>query len=111
MEFRIVKTKARPEYSYPYKYHGVDWFIVQYKDEPSLWNLWHPSWKNLKYNQQEFLEYNSITNPKLVSICNSIKEYVNNDPYLSDLKKSGEKKVETRSKAKILVDKFTELLK
>ena len=68
MEFRIVKTKARPEYSYPYKYHGVDWFIVQYKDEPSLWNLCHPSWKNLKYNQQEFLEYNSITKPKLVSI-------------------------------------------
>jgi hypothetical protein len=45
------------------------------------------------------------------AICNSIKEYVNNDPYLSDLKKSGEKKVETRSDAKILADKFTELLK
>lgn len=45
------------------------------------------------------------------AICNSIREYVNNDPYLSDLKKSGEKKVETRSKAKILADKFTELLK
>ena len=45
------------------------------------------------------------------AICNSIKEYVNNDPYLSDLKKSGKKKVETRSKAKILADKFTELLK
>lgn len=45
------------------------------------------------------------------AICNSIEEYINNDPYLSDLKKSGEKKVETRSKAKILADKFTELLK
>lgn len=45
------------------------------------------------------------------AICNSINEYVNNDPYLSDLKKSGEKKVETRSDAKILADKFTELLK
>lgn len=45
------------------------------------------------------------------AICNSIKEYVNNDPYLSDLKKSSEKKVETRSKAKILADEFTELLK
>lgn len=45
------------------------------------------------------------------AICNSIKEYVNNDPYLSDLKKSNEKKVETRTKAKILADEFTELLK
>lgn len=45
------------------------------------------------------------------AICNSIKEYVNNDPYLSDLKESGEKKVETRTKAKILADEFTELLK
>lgn len=45
------------------------------------------------------------------AICTSIKEYVNNDPYLSDLKKSNEKKVETRSKAKILADEFTELLK
>ena len=45
------------------------------------------------------------------AICNSIKEYVNNDPYLSDLKKSSEKKVETRTKAKILADEFTELLK
>lgn len=45
------------------------------------------------------------------AICNSIKEYVNNDPYLSDLKESSEKKVETRTKAKILADEFTELLK
>lgn len=45
------------------------------------------------------------------AICNSIKEYVNNDPYISDLKKSSEKKVETRTKAKILADEFTELLK
>ena len=71
MEFRIVKTKARPEYSYPCKYHGVDWFIVQYREEPSFWNLWRPTWKNLKYNQQEFLEYNSITKPKLNTIGSS----------------------------------------
>ena len=45
------------------------------------------------------------------AICDSIKEYVNNDPYLSDLKKSSKKKVETRTKAKILADEFTELLK
>jgi len=45
------------------------------------------------------------------AICNSIREYVNNDPYLSDLKESSKKKVETRSDAKILADKFTELLK
>ena len=32
MEFRIVKTKARPDYNYPGKYRNVDWFIVQYRD-------------------------------------------------------------------------------
>ena len=68
MEFRIVKTKARPEHSYPGKYRNVDWFIVQYRDNPSIWNFWRPKWKYLKYNQEEFLEYNSITEPKIWSI-------------------------------------------
>ena len=71
MEFRIVKTKARPEYSWPYKYNDVDWFIVQYRKEPSIWNFWKPKWKNLKYNQQEFLQYNSITSPKLTSLADT----------------------------------------
>ena len=60
---------------------------------------------------KELGERTRLIGIEVEAICNSIKEYVNNDPYLSDLKESGKKKVETRSKAKILVDKFTELLK
>ena len=60
---------------------------------------------------KELGERTRLIGIEVEAICNSIKEYVNNDPYLSDLKKSSEKKVETRSKAKILADKFTELLK
>lgn len=60
---------------------------------------------------KELGERTRLIGIEVEAICNSIKEYVNNDPYLSDLKKSGKKKVETRSKAKILADKFTELLK
>ena len=60
---------------------------------------------------KELGERTRLIGIEVEAICNSIKEYVNNDPYLSDLKKSGEKKVETRSEAKILADKFTELLK
>lgn len=60
---------------------------------------------------KELGERTRLIGIEVEAICNSIKKYVNNDPYLSDLKKSGEKKVETRSKAKILADKFTELLK
>lgn len=68
MEFRIIKTRARPDTSYPYKYSYTDWFIVQYRKEPSFWNLWHPKWKNLKYNQEEFLRYNSCTEPQIWSM-------------------------------------------
>ena len=60
---------------------------------------------------KELGERTRLIGIEVEAICNSIKEYVNNDPYLSDLKKSGKKKVETRSNAKILADKFTELLK
>lgn len=60
---------------------------------------------------KELGERTRLIGIEVEAICNSIKEYINNDPYLSDLKKSSEKKVETRSKAKILADKFTELLK
>lgn len=60
---------------------------------------------------KELGERTKLIGIEVDAICNSIKEYVNNDPYLSDLKESGEKKVETRTKAKILADEFTELLK
>lgn len=60
---------------------------------------------------KELGERTRLISIEVEAICNSIREYVNNDPYLSDLKKSSKKKVETRSKAKILADKFTELLK
>ena len=60
---------------------------------------------------KELGERTRLIGIEVEAICNSIKEYVNNDPYLSDLKKTGKKKVETRSNAKILADKFTELLK
>ena len=60
---------------------------------------------------KELGEHTRLIGIEVDAICNSIKEYVNNDPYLSDLKKSSEKKVETRTKAKILADEFTELLK
>ena len=60
---------------------------------------------------KELGERTKLIGIEVDAICNSIKEYVNNDPYLSDLKKSSEKKVETRTKAKILADEFTELLK
>lgn len=60
---------------------------------------------------KELGERTRLIGIEVEAICNSIREYVNNDPYLSGLKKSGEKKVETRSKAKILADKFTDLLK
>lgn len=60
---------------------------------------------------KELGERTRLISIEVEAICNSIRKYVNNDPYLSDLKKSSKKKVETRSKAKILADKFTELLK
>ena len=67
MDFRIIKTKARPKHHWSSKYDGVDWFIVQYRNDPSIWNLWSPRWKKLIYNQEEHLRYPSITKPKLVS--------------------------------------------
>lgn len=60
---------------------------------------------------KELGERTRLISIEVEAICNLIRKYVNNDPYLSDLKKSSKKKVETRSKAKILADKFTELLK
>lgn len=60
---------------------------------------------------KELGERTKLIGLEVDAICDSIKEYVNNDPCLSDLKKSNEKKVETRSRAKILADEFTELLK
>lgn len=60
---------------------------------------------------KELAERTRLIGIEVDSICSSIREYVNNDPYLSELKESSKKKVETRSDAKILADKFTELLK
>ena len=82
----------------------------QFLDYCKVYNLEH----ELGVERDEIKELGERTRLigiEVEAICNSIKEYVNNDPYLSDLKKSGEKKVETRSEAKILADKFTELLK
>lgn len=82
----------------------------QFLDYCKAYNLEHELCAERDENK-ELGERTRLIGIEVDSICNSVKEYINNDPYLSDLKKSGEKKVETRSKAKILADKYTELLK
>jgi hypothetical protein len=61
MEFRIVKTDMLSKFHEDISGTIPNWdgwyYIVQYKRNPSLWNLWSPKWKNATYNEEEFLCY------------------------------------------------------
>ena len=61
MEFRIIKTDMLSRFHDEISGTIPNWdgwyYIVQYKKNPSILNLWHPKWKNVKYNEEEFLCY------------------------------------------------------
>lgn len=63
MEFRIIKTDMLSRFHDKISGTIPNWdgwyYIVQYKKNPSIFNLQRPKWKNVKYNEEEFLCYYS----------------------------------------------------
>lgn len=69
MEFRIIKVDSVSEFftgnSCTYKNLGdKNWYIVQYRKNPGFF-FRHPKWKNVYYNEQEYIEFPTGTILKL----------------------------------------------
>lgn len=63
MDFRIIKSLAKSKWAT--KYDDEQFYQVQYRADPSWRNLWHPTWKNVTYNEEEYMRYRSITELEL----------------------------------------------
>lgn len=76
-EYRIVKLANRPIDHRMYdgkidrEYYDMDFYVVEYRNRPSIWNLWRPRWKRVTYNMERYLRSPYTWSWNRVYICTS----------------------------------------
>lgn len=76
-DYRIVKIGTCPISHRTYDGHvdenffKEDFYVVEYRNKPSIWNLWNPKWRRVTYNMERHLRlgYNPRWNDYQPHIC------------------------------------------
>ena len=63
MEFRVIKADYKSKYDYYFngRKKDIQYYVVQYKKDPSFFGLIEHNWKNVNYNAEEIAKKYCVT--------------------------------------------------